>query len=312
MLRVPVFKGSLILGIFLFWTAPGASQSYIDLARFSYAITPNNEFDNGLEGSPINEWNLQVDLPVVLNKKLVLIGSFTGNSLTVGLDPSLPDGAQLYSLGMRMGVNQVYSDTWSATYLLLPKFSSDFSNGFRDGFQLGVAALFTRTHSKRLKYTFGFYTNTEEYGQLVVPLVGGYYLSPNNRFEATILLPSVADINYAVGPKIRLGMNFDGLGSTYVLHDPNFNRAYVTKGSNELFSYIRYPITSSVLLNVKAGYAIFRSYKVYDRNDKVDLSLASIYIGDNRTVLNTGFKDNFILKFDLIYRFHFKKDPVSE
>lgn len=302
----------LIVGTHLLWATPVLSQSYIDLARLSYAITPNNDFDNGEEGTPINEWNLQIDLPLVLTEKSVLIAGFLGNSLNVGLDPSLPDGSQLYSLGMRLGINQVHSETWSATYLLIPKFSSDFSEGFSDGFQLGVAALFTKTRSKRLKYTFGLFTNTEEYGQLVVPLLGGYYLSQDSRFEATLLLPSVADINYSIGPKIKIGMNFDGLGATYVLHDPNYSRAYVTKGSNELFGYLRFPLTSSVLLNVKTGYSIFRSYKVFDREDKVDISLASVYIGDNRTVLNTGFKDNFIFKFDLIYRFNLEKKPVVE
>ncbi len=312
--RLPsyVARGSLMLFIALLWAAPLASQTYIDLAKLSYAVTPNNNFDNGQDGNPINEWNLQIDLPVVLDKKSVLITGFTGNSLNVGLDPSLSDGSQLYTLGIRLGMNQVYSDTWSATYLLLPKFSSDFSNGFRDGFQLGVATLFSKTYSKRLKFTFGVFTNTEEYGQLVVPLFGGYYLSPDNRFEATLLLPSVAEINYAVGTKIRLGMNFDGLGATYVLQDSNFSHAYVTKSSNEIFSYIRFPLTRSVLLNIKAGYSVFRSYKVYDRDDKVDLSLATIYIGDNRTVLNTGFKDNFIFKFDLIYRFHLEKKPSAD
>lgn len=304
-------EGLIVLIFSTLFTSNLYSQNYLDLAKLSYAITPKNTYDTGQDGSAINELGLQFDLPIVLNGKSVLISEFVGNSLHVGLDPSLPDAAQLYSFALRVGLNYKYSETWSGTHFIVPKFSSDFSNGFKDGFQLGTINLWSKIKSPQLKYTFGFYANLEEYGLLVVPLVGGYYESPNEKWEANFLVPAVADVNYLVTDKMRVGMNFDGLGSTYALNRPRFPNAYVTKASNELFAYLRYAITPAVLLNIKTGYAIFRSYRVYAEEDTVDLSIASIYLGDDRTILNTGFKDNFILKFDLIYRLSLPKKPVN-
>ncbi len=291
----------------LFSVFPVVAQDYLDLARFSYAITPKNDYKNGEGGYGIDEWNLQLDAPIVLNDKSAFIAGFTGIGTSLGLAPEIEGRTKLYSLAMRLGLNQKYSETWSGTYVFIPKVSSDLSAGLREGLQLGFAALINKTRSVRLKYTFGIYANTEEYGLLVVPLVGGYYLSPNDRFEATLLLPSVADFNYQVSQKLRLGVNFDGLGSTFTIHSQAFGPSYVTKGSNELFLYARLPISKSIYLNLKAGYALFRSYRIFDRDDKVDLSIASIYLGDNRTQLNTEFRENFIFKFDLVYRYHLNK-----
>ena len=158
-----------------------------------------------------------------------------------------------------------------------------------------------------LKYKFGVYANTENYGLLVVPLLGLYYLSPNQKFETNLNLPIIADANYKIGHKTWLGMKFDGLGTTYNLTAQNYTSsgAYVSKVSNELVSYLRFQLSKSIYLNTKIGYAISRSYGIYDTNDKVDWSLASIYFGDNRTQLNTNFKDGALFKIELLYRLYF-------
>ncbi len=285
-------------------------QEYFDLAKVSYATTPNNDFDMGLPGSSIREWGLQLNLPIVLTEKSVLLTGFSGNSTLVGLDPALTKDTQLHALGISFGLNRTYSDTWSATYMVLPKISADFSHAFSKGFQLGLLTLISKKKSPQFTVRFGVYTNTEEYGLLIVPLLGGYYQSPDRRFEADLLLPATVDLNYRVGRKTRIGMNFDGLGTTYAIDTQNYGASYVQKSSNELFAYVRYPISKSLLLNFRTGYAFFRKYKVYNADDKVDFSIASIYFGDQRTPLNTPFKDGFIFKVDFIYRIYF--DQVSK
>lgn len=278
------------------------SQDYLDLARVSYAATPNYDFDNGSPGSSIREWGLNLNLPIVLNKKSVLLSGFNGNSTGVGLDPAVAD-TQLYALGFSVGLNQTYSDTWSATYMVLPKISSDFSHAFTTGFQLGVLALISKIKSPQLKHRFGVYTNTEEYGLLVVPLLGFYYKSPNERLVADVLLPVTVDLNYLVGTKTRVGMNFDGLGATYAIDDQSYRYSYVQKSSNELFAYVSHPLGRSLWVYLRTGYAFFRSYRVFDADEKVDFSISSIYFGDHRTQLNNSFKDGLIFKVDLVYRF---------
>jgi len=72
-----------------------------------------------------------------------------------------------------------------------------------------------------------------------------------------------------------------------------------------LFAFTRFQLDKSIFLKISAGYSFFRKFKVYDKNDKVDLSVASIYFGDDRTPINTKFKDGAIFKLELIYRIHF-------
>jgi len=152
-----------------------------------------------------------------------------------------------------------------------------------------------------LKYRYGLYANTEKYGVIVVPIFGLYYVSSNKKFEADLNLPIIADINYRIRNKLWLGMQFDGLGTTYNLNEQSYsvNGAYVSKTSNELVSYLRFQLSKSVYLNTKIGYAISRNYELYDANDKIDLALTSFYFGDNRTQLNERFKDGAIFKVAL-------------
>jgi hypothetical protein len=305
MLRVYRFKKGLLTVVFLTITCHLCGQEYFDLAKITYATTPNNRFDDGQAGSTIQELGLQINLPIVLNEKSVLIAGLSGYSLATGIDPSIPRQTRLYAFGLSIGLNQTYSDTWSATYMVLPKFSSDFSNSFATGFQLGLLTLINKKKSARFKFTFGVYTNTEQYGLLIVPLLGGYYQSTDQRFEANVLLPASVDLNYLLGKKTQVGMNFDGLGSTYALENQTYGSGYVQKSSNELFAYTRYPLTKSLLLHLRMGYAFFRSYKVYGADDKIDFSISSIYFGDNRTILNAPFKDGLIFKVDFVYRIYF-------
>lgn len=283
------------------------AQNYLDLARFSYAVTPNNNFVNSEEAVSIREWGLQLDFPIVLNEKTIFLTGIVGSSFRIKLDPALPYNTEMYSLGLKFGFNQQYANNWTGTYLALPKIASDFVNGFSSGYQFGLVSVFTKTRTDKLKYSFGLYGNTEEFGFIVVPLLGGYYQSPNNRFQANVLLPVSMDLNYLLGKKTSVGMNFDGLGGTFALDDPTFSNSYVNRASNELFAYFQLALTPATLLRIKTGYAFFRGYKLYENKEKVALSLTGIYLGDNRPLLNTELKDGFIFKADFIYRFHFKK-----
>jgi hypothetical protein len=166
----------------------------------------------------------------------------------------------------------------------------------------------TKTRTKKQSYSVGIFANTEEYGLQLVPLLGLYYLSTDNRFEANFLLPIRAELSYGLGANTRLGMRFDGLGTSYAVNSPPYPNTYVNKSSNELFAYLQYALGPSLLLRFNTGYAFFRAYKTYDTDDKIAFSIASIYFGDNRTILNSGLQDGLLFKFEAVYRFHFKEN----
>ena len=283
------------------------AQDHLDIVNLSYTNTPSNNFEISEAKTTIEEVAINLTFPIVLNDKTTVLTGFNGNKTTLDLDANSLN-TSLNSLSINLGINKIFNQKWSGTFLLIPKIASnDLSLSNRD-LQLGILSLFTNKKSQNLKYKFGIYANTENYGVLIVPILGLYYLSKNSTFEANLNLPINAELNYKIFKKTWAGLRFDGLGSTYNIHGPIYNRnnAYVVKTSNELFSYLRFQLTKSIYLNTKIGYSIGRSYKVYDSNDKVDLAITSIYLGDNRTQLNENFDNGLVFKVELFYRFHFK------
>lgn len=299
----------LISAILLLTTLYAESQEYIDIARFTYMFSPDNNFQNNDDGEFIDEWNLQLDLPHVINDKDALIFSLNGNVNNIGLHQDQTYRDHLYALNFRFGLNRQFNEVWSGTFLLIPKITTDFSTGLKEGYQLGFVGLINQKKSNRLKFSYGLYTNTEEYGQLVVPLLGGYYLTPNGKWEFTALMPALLDINHKISENTSLGFNYEGIGTTYSINTAYFDNSYVTRGVTQLYSYAQFQLTSSLFLKTKIGFEI-RSYRVFNENDKVDLSLASIYFGDNRNQLNVELKDNLLFKMEFFYRFNFTKDKT--
>lgn len=283
------------------------AQNYLDLAKFSYGITNSNKFLNSTEKTNIEEFKLQLNFPVVLDQKNTLLMGLNSKKFQLRLDPENSDNFKFYFIGLELGINQVYSEKWRATYFLFPGIASDLNTISKRDIQIGILALFNYTKRKNLRYKFGLYGHTELYGPLIVPLLGLYYTSTNQQWEFDLNLPIMVEINHKLSNRLTIGTNFDGLGSTY-----NFNKSfsisenpYLAKTSNELFAFSRFQLDKSIFLKISAGYSFFRKFKVYDKNDKVDLSLASIYFGDDRTPLNTRFKDGAIFKLELIYRVYF-------
>jgi hypothetical protein len=284
----------------------GVSQNYFDIVNLTYINTPANDFEVSNGDTNVEELNVELNFPVVLNKKTILLTGFFANRTRVGLDANLAS-THLQVLGFNIGINKTFNDKWSATFMTYPKIASDNLTLSSDNLQLGFLSLFTKKKHANLKYKYGVFINTEKFGLAVIPIFGVYYLSPNKRFETNLTLPFLADINYELNKKIWLGFRFDGIGTTYNLSDKNYsnNGAYASKNSIELAPYLRFKMSKSLYVNTKFGYAFGRNYKVYNADDKIDLAVTSFYIGDNRTQLNESFADGAIFKIELFYRLHF-------
>jgi len=296
---------SLFLGLFFLSVN---AQNYLDLMRMSYANTPLNDFDNKEGQTRVEELGLELNFPIVLNKKTTLLSGITASRDRLKIDSNISEYTSLNSIRLMLGLNQIYSDKWSGTYVLLPKIASDLYKVSKEDFQLGFLSLFTYSKRVNLKYKIGLYVNTEKYGPLVVPLFGLYYQSLDKKFETNLTLPGRADINYQLFGRTNLGVNFQGFNSSYNLNKPIYDGSgnYIVKSSNELFTYLRFQLGKSIYLKTKVGYSMSRNYKIFDNQDKVNLALSSIYFGPNRSQLNTNFEKGLIFKLELIYRFHLK------
>jgi hypothetical protein len=205
-----------------------------------------------------------------------------------------------------LGINIKYSEKLSATYLLLPKLSSDFKSIGSKDFQIGAVAIFKYKKTENLNFQGGLYYNSELFGPFFVPILGVYYLSPNKKFEANIKIPISADINYTFVPRVRAGGSFSAFVRTFHLNEPYQGNPdnYLTKATNEVYGYLQFDLPKGIILQTKVGYSIARNYRIYDIEDRVTWGFSAFKFGDDRKQLNTDFSDGMILKAKLIYRFH--------
>lgn len=285
----------------------GFSQNYFEVVNVAYTTTPPNDFETSNAQTTVEEFAMEFNFPIVINEKSVLLTGLFANKTRVRLDANMPK-TDLNVLGLNLGINKTFNDRWSATVMVFSKLATDKIEFSNDNLQIALLSLFTNTKRDHLKWRYGLYANTEQYGVMVVPILGLYYVSANSKFEADLNLPILADINYHLGPKFWLGMGFDGLGTTYNLNEQSYssNGAYAVKTSNELLGYLRFQLSKSLFLNTKVGYAIGRYYDVYDANDKISFALTNIYFGDDRTRLNERFSDGALFKVELLYRLYFE------
>ncbi|PCJ25146.1 MAG: hypothetical protein COA97_08340 [Flavobacteriales bacterium] len=279
------------------------AQKYVDLARFHYINTPQNNFDSIGGSTNIEEFGVDITLPIKLNDNNAFLTGFYLEKIKLKLDSGL-DYRGISTINLKIGFNKNHSEKWNGTYMLLPKISSDFKNLSGKDFQIGGLILMKYKKSENFKYHIGVYANNDLFGVLVSPLLGFYYKSPNNKFEANFTLPIWADVNYGLTNWLNAGINFLAITRTYNLGNEN---VYLTKASNELYGYLQFKIKKSILLQTKIGYSLGRSYEAYNNGDKIDVNIWGIELGGNRTILNSTFNDGAIFKIRLIYRFHIEK-----
>ena len=279
------------------------SQNYIDLLKVSVNTTPYNRFDTSLAKTKVNEFVVDLTIPIKLNENTSVI---TG-VICENIETKLFEEGNIKSFGsstLKLGLNNKFNEKLSGTLVLLPKIASDYKSIGINDFQIGAIGILKLKKHDNLNYKVGLYYNSELFGPFFVPMLGFYYLSPNKKFEANIMLPLQGDISYKMVPFLSIGCNYNGLIRTYHLNEDN--GAYVSKFSNELYAYLKFDVTKKMCFQTKVGQSIGRKYKVYAENDKVDFGLPLAMIGGHRKQLNTNFSDGLIFQFAFFYRFSLK------
>jgi len=311
-------KKTLLL--LLLFSAILHSQDYVDLLEIGYGQTFNNDFEGSNHSTQIKTLDVDLTFPVVLNEKHALVTGvlFGRNNLQiypndgielnhVGVDKN--KFATLYSTTLKIGLATTWNDTWSTTFVLLPKLASDYINIDGDDFYFGGVALLKKKKNENLTYKYGLYLSTEAFGVFTTPIFGWYYLSPNGQFEMNTSLPISANINYTSG-NFTYGFDYAGIGRSFRLHNRNVDGslAYVDLSNLEFASYIQFnALEKSVLLRANFGYATSK-YEVYATDDKIDLGLSAFSFGDDREQSNPDISGGLFVKIEAVYRFQLAKD----
>ena len=281
-----------------------SAQSYVELLKLSHTSSSNNAFkDSSGSFSRIQESNADVTLPVKFGAGHALLTGLTYERIDARLFANSPTTV-VSSYCIKVGANIRLNDVYSATVVLLPKWASDFRESSASNFQLGAMAFVKRKISDRMNYRYGLYYNAERLGPFFVPIFGLYYISANSKFETTFMLPNLADANYALSKKVKLGVHFSGQVRTYHLHSvsPLQPSRYMQKISNELYGYVKWQITSNISLSGRLGRTFGRKFRVFTEGEKVSFGMPLVYVNDHRTQLNTNFKDGFLYQLSVSFR----------
>jgi hypothetical protein len=300
--------------IFFFLITPFISncQEYVDALKLGYRYANNAKFKNTDESTTISSYNAAITFPIELNEKYALITGIDFSANHLLLFPDYNQSTTLYNTLLKVGLATTHSEKWSSTVVLLPKIASDYKNLSIDDFYFGIYAIAKLKKSKHFKYRFGFYASTEAFGVFATPIIGAYYLSPNNRFEIDASLPIQAIVNYKFG-KSAVGFDYFGIGRSYNISQETPIPVYVDQRPLEFSSYFQYGILeNSILLRAKVGYSN-NTYEVYEQGDTLDFRISAFSFGDNRTQLNPDILGSVFFKVEAIYRIHFKeKNKDSE
>lgn len=295
-----------VISIILLFLGPFCivAQNYVDLAKIHYSFTPQNApVDDSLSllsGTEIQEFSSDITLPIVLKNENVFLTGIIYDQTTLNTSDNK---STVYTINPKIGYKINHSEKLSSTWVVLPKISSDLKNIDNKHYQFGGVGLLSIKKSENFTYKFGAYFNKELFGPFAVPLVGFYYLSKNQKFEANFTLPIAASMNYKIHKNIATGLTFNAFVRSYQLGE--LTNSYLVKSSNELYGTLQFNFLP-VVIESQVGYSIGRSYRAYTNEDKIDFGFSAFKFGDDRTQLNHDFEDGLIFKLRILYRFAIK------
>ncbi len=245
--------------------------------------------------------NGETTVPIKLNDQFTFLTGLNYESNTASFNPGRKVET-IFGTTLKLGANIKHNANWSGTYVLLPKLSSDLKTISNQDFQIGACALMQYSKSTHLNYKFGAYVNADLFGPFIVPLLGIYYQNSTEKLEFKALLPVNLDLNYVIAKNTRIGFSFKGQVRSYHMNTPieyEQNR-YLVKSTNDLYAYLQYGFNNGLNFQLAFGRSLARSYRIYE--EKVDFGMPLFYAGDNRTQLNSDFKDGWLFKLALFYR----------
>ena len=207
---------------------------------------------------------------------------------------------QVHGFILRTGLIQTLEKDRTLQVLFAPRLMTDFNGVDGDHLQMGGIVLYEKKYSDKLKIGYGALYNQEFFGPNLVPLINlDWKLS--ERWSITGLLPIYAKVKYKFSDRLDGGLSHFGLVTSYRLGDPEYEGDYLERKSIDEALYARYQLFGDFFLEGRFGYALGRSYKQYEADQKVDFTLPLISIGDDRVAKSVSIQDGFIASLRIVY-----------
>lgn len=286
------------------------AQNFVDLANIYWRNSPGNSIQGSSEKANFTTWAMDAKAPVVLSDKLTLLPGFeiTNNRI---LSPS--DSTIFSSATLQLGAEMKWNTSFKTVFMFTPKLSSTFTGGVDSkDLQFGGVVLNTYRKSENFDWRFGAYVNGELFSVMIVPLFG-FNWKINDNWRLKTLLPVNLELSRIMNKKWIAGLLFIGANASYRMRQqinpfttfPENYQPYLDKADNNAWLYSDIYLTKNLVLNLKAGYSVLRKYRYYNENDKLDLKLGPVNLGNDRAdsppLMNNGFsfEARFIFRLGL-------------
>ncbi|AZQ42769.1 DUF6268 family outer membrane beta-barrel protein [Nonlabens ponticola] len=295
-----------VITVFVFFLAISVAQGqdYLDILKYSYNKATLGNIDEANEDeTDVSNTNIEAYFPFPVSGTTTIIGGFTYENTRLGLQFNDDDRTNLIMTRLNFGIKQEHGNRWSGTYVVLPKFASDFAENLGDrDFQIGGLALLEKRYSSSYSLKFGTYVSSEEFGTTLTPLVGLWYKSDNDKFYINATLPIRTDINYSLTDKLSVGANILTSVKAYNLTQDNADQ-YVQEESIRFGLFGAYGfLDNTLIVRGKVGFDT-TDYGLYNTGDTIGVQVLTFQVnGDDRNRLNSEFDSSLFFGIDLIFR----------
>jgi Domain of unknown function (DUF6268) len=292
--------------LFLCFSLVLQAQSSIDLFTLSGVYGSPASYQDPLDGEATESGTLiNLKIPIVCSDKTVWFNDFTYTLFSIknDLEPkpeSMLTSMKLHAFIFQTGISQKLNDRNGFQFLLVPRYTTDFEGSASKNWQLGAIGLFEHRFTKKLLMRFGALYNGELFGPLVVPLIfTDWQLS--DRWSITGLFPIQLKVNYKINERLFTGFSHFGFITTYGINQEEFESDYVERNSIDESLFLRWKMMGNLHIEARVGYSLSREYAQYAEDQKMDLRISLINIGDNRIQKNVNFNSGPIISLRLVY-----------
>lgn len=293
-----------------------ASSTIFAQNRFDiFSVSGNTNFMQTTTTNSNNNYETvfmsNLSLPIVLKNSSIWYTSidyqyFAMNNEYLSSDVHPIKKFNLHGVILRTGYIHKFNSKQSLQILFAPRYMSDANASFSKSLQLGGILMYEKVKSENYTWRVGVLYNQEFFGTYIVPV---FYLDWNitSKLKIKGLLPVYGKIYMQPSEKLSYGLHFIGLTTTYRLNEKDFENYYIDRRSIDLSLFTNIHVWDNIFFEARAGYSLSRDYGLFAENDKIDLGLPLLNIGDNRVRNNNEFGGSPFIHVKLIYSIPIKE-----
>lgn len=277
-------------------------QNFVDIASVYYRMSPANKISGSSNQMNFNTFAVDVKLPVPLSDRTVAILALEYHQSTFSYTNNISPSFDLTSYGVQMGVQHDWNHRFNTLAMVVTRYNTNFSDkNFGNNFQIGGVFLNKHKRDGNFTWKYGLYFNSEFFGPMFVPLFG-FIWQINEKTKLNITAPVNLELRYTMNERFSGGLRFDGVNGSYNLLSPGGSRLYVDRADNNVWLFNDFYVTKNLVFHLKAGYSVLRNYRTFDFDDKLNIKLGPVNIGDNRVETDKWFQNGWSFEGRMIFR----------